>query len=78
MFNRITRATALTPEFHEAMAHLLPQLAPDATLPSPAAWAEILAQPSTYVLLAHGDNGVGIVGTLTLVLYRVSRLIYGA
>lgn len=59
-----------TPEVVEAFARLVPQLSPSAPPPSPAELAEIVASPATVLLVARDDRS-SIVGTLTLVLFRI-------
>lgn len=68
---QITRATQLDDELVAALARLLPQLAPDAALPSTAHLADVLANPLTHLLLARDASGE-IIGMLTLVLYRTA------
>ena len=64
-------ATEATSTLVEAFARLLPQLSPDARPPGRAALEEIIASPTTTLLVAlDGDSG-DVVGTLTLVVFRV-------
>jgi ribosomal protein S18 acetylase RimI-like enzyme len=55
-------------ELHRALARLVPQLSPGRSAPSEADVAEIVER--ARLLLARDDEGT-IVGTLTLVLYRI-------
>jgi ribosomal protein S18 acetylase RimI-like enzyme len=66
---RIERARRADEELVEALRRLLPQLSGGARPPGLAGLMEIVATPGTSVLLAR-DAGGGIVGTLTLVVYR--------
>ena len=66
---RIERASEASEELLEAIHRLLPQLTEARTPPTLEQLAETVAGQT--VLVARDDDG-GIVGTLTLVLYRVS------
>ncbi len=66
---RIERVSEPTDDVREALARLLPQLSPDRTGPSHEELAEIASAPGTVLLVAHED--ARIVGTLTLLLYRL-------
>jgi ribosomal protein S18 acetylase RimI-like enzyme len=72
----ISIADAATPEVVEAFARLLPQLSSSAIPLTRDALAEILASPQNTVLLAR-DPSVGgrIIGTLTLVMFRIPTAI---
>jgi len=61
--------TSVTPDIIEALSRLIPQLSSSAPAPTAAEVAEIASSPAT-VLLAARDEGGGIVGSLTLVLFR--------
>lgn len=64
-------ATKATDELVAAFARLIPQLS-SAAPPDRAALAEIIAAPSNTLLLARDrDDGGNIVGTLTLVTFRI-------
>ncbi|MDP9019969.1 MAG: GNAT family N-acetyltransferase [Actinomycetota bacterium] len=52
------------------MGRLVPQLSRSAPPPSPAELAEIVASPATVLLVAR-DGASAIVGSLTLVLFRI-------
>jgi GNAT superfamily N-acetyltransferase len=64
---RIEEVAAATPEIHEALARLLPQLNPTLPLPTPARLQQIIDDPDVTLLLAR-DEGL-IVGTATLIVY---------
>lgn len=65
-------ATEATDETVAAFARLLPQLSSSATPLDKPTLAGIIAAPSTSVLLARDtSNGGEIVGTLTLVVFRI-------
>jgi len=66
---RVEVARQADGELVEAMARLLPQLSASASPPGVAELMEIVATPSTHLLLARDDGG-RIVGTLTLALVR--------
>ena len=65
-------ADTATPEVVDAFARLLPQLSSSATALTHETLTEIIASPCNTVLLAR-DPGAGgqIVGTLTLVIFRI-------
>jgi len=66
---RIERANEPTDELLEAFARLLPQLSPDRQGPTRFELGQVLEAPGTVVLLARDEEE--IVGTLTLLLYRI-------
>jgi ribosomal protein S18 acetylase RimI-like enzyme len=59
-----------TPDVIAAFARLVPQLSRSSAAPTGAELAEMVASPATVVLVARDDEGE-IVGTLTLVLFRI-------
>ena len=65
-------AHAATQEVVDAFARLLPQLSSSATALTRATLNEIIAAPHNTVLLARDPSAGGqIVGTLTLVIFRI-------
>jgi ribosomal protein S18 acetylase RimI-like enzyme len=62
-------ATA-TPDVIAAFARLVPQLSRSSAAPTDAELAEMVASPATVVLVARDDSGK-VVGTLTLVVFRI-------
>jgi ribosomal protein S18 acetylase RimI-like enzyme len=72
---RIDRVTEPDERLVEAMARLVPQLSARRTPPGLAELAEITASPGTSLLVARDADD--ILGTLTLVLYRVPTGIRG-
>ena len=69
-------ADAATAEVVEAFARLLPQLSSSATTLGPEVLREILAAPHNTVFLARDPSSGGrIVGTLTLVIFRIPTAI---
>jgi|SRR5262245_82135 len=65
-------AETATPEVVDAFARLLPQLSSSAVRLTREALAEIIGAPHNTVLLARDPNaGSRIVGTLTLVMFRI-------
>jgi ribosomal protein S18 acetylase RimI-like enzyme len=68
----VSVATEATDELAHAFARLIPQLSVTAVPPDRQALADIIAAPSNTVLLAKDrSNGGQIVGTLTLVMFRI-------
>jgi ribosomal protein S18 acetylase RimI-like enzyme len=67
---RIERATEATDELAEAFRRLVPQLSRSAAPPTRVELEEVLASGGTNLLVARDEIGV-IVGTLTLVLFRL-------
>jgi ribosomal protein S18 acetylase RimI-like enzyme len=55
----------------EAVARLLPQLAPGNPLPSRGEIESIVAAPCSAILVARAEADGSIVGMLTLVVYRI-------
>ena len=66
----VEEATAVTPELVAAFRQLTPQLSRTAPAPGGAELAEMVRSPSTVLLMAR-DTEKGIVGSLTLVLFRI-------
>jgi ribosomal protein S18 acetylase RimI-like enzyme len=68
----VTVAREVTPELVAAIARLIPQLSGSAAPIDASIVAEVIAAPSHIVLLARdrADGGT-IVGTLTLVIFRI-------
>ena len=67
---------AATPEVVEAFARLLPQLSSSAIPLTHDALTEILASPQNTVFLARDPSAGGrIIGTLTLVIFRIPTAI---
>jgi ribosomal protein S18 acetylase RimI-like enzyme len=71
----IAAVSEVTPALVTAFARLLPQLAPAAPLLDAAALAEIVAGPATTLLIAC-DTSQAIVGSLTLVIFRIPGGVY--
>jgi ribosomal protein S18 acetylase RimI-like enzyme len=65
----ITEATEVTPELVAALARLIPQLSSSSPAPEEAELAELLSSRGTTVFVAR--LGPDIVGTLTLVVFRI-------
>jgi ribosomal protein S18 acetylase RimI-like enzyme len=66
----ISRAATVDDELVGAFARLVPQLSRSAPPPGRAELNEIVTGPSTILLLARSETSA-IVGTLTLVLFRI-------
>jgi ribosomal protein S18 acetylase RimI-like enzyme len=66
---RIEAATELSDELVDAFAHLIPQLSQRAESPGRADLEQIVAAPTTTILVAR--DAATIVGTLTLALFPI-------
>jgi hypothetical protein len=66
----IEEAQSFTPGLARAMAELIPQVSESAPLPSEDELKAIVSSPVTRLLLARDEAG-SIVGTLTLVVFRI-------
>ena len=71
----IEQVTEASDELVAAFARLVPQLSPDRAGPTLAELAEVVAAPGTVLLVAR--DGGELVGTLTLLLYRVPTGVRG-
>jgi ribosomal protein S18 acetylase RimI-like enzyme len=65
----VERITEAMEEFVDAFARLVPQLSPGRAGPTLAELATVVSAPGTNVLVAR--DGDSIVGTLTLLVYRI-------
>jgi len=63
-------ADAVTDELVAAFERLIPQLSSSSPPPDADALAEIVRSPATHLLIARDDAGT-VVGSLTLVLFRI-------
>lgn len=66
----VEEATSVTPELVAAFRRLTPQLSRSAPAPGGAELAEMVRSPATILLMAR-DPDKGLVGSLTLVLFRI-------
>ena len=66
----IEEADSVTPELARAMAELLPQVSDTAPPPTEEELETIVSSPATRLLVARDEAG-SIVGTLTLVVFRI-------
>lgn len=66
----IERAAKVDDELVEAMARLVPQLSRSSPPPGPSELERLIAAHGTYLFVAR-DAGGAIVGTLTLVTFRI-------
>jgi GNAT superfamily N-acetyltransferase len=64
---RIETVTVATPEVHEALARLLPQLNDKLPVPTMARIQALVADPAVTLLLAR--DGEKVVGTTTVIVY---------
>lgn len=68
----VTEVTKVTDELVAAMQRLIPQLSSSSLSPTRAQLEEIISSPASVLLIAHDPERSGeIVGTLTLVLFRI-------
>jgi len=69
---QVVEATEVTDELVAAFQRLIPQLSSSNKPPSRAELMEIVSSPASVILLARDPERQGeIVGTLTLVLFRI-------
>jgi ribosomal protein S18 acetylase RimI-like enzyme len=72
---QVEEASEVTPELVDAFARLIPQLSRSSPPPTKAEVAEMVHAPGTHVLVARlasdGETVGDVVGTLTLVLFRI-------
>ena len=66
----VERVHEVTDELVEALGQLIPQLSQTAALPTHDGLADLLARVGHYLLVARDDGG-RIVGSLTLIVYRM-------
>lgn len=66
----VEEATSVTPELVAAFRKLTPQLSRTAPAPGGAELAEMVRSPATILLMAR-DPEKGLIGSLTLVLFRI-------
>ncbi|MDP8937229.1 MAG: GNAT family N-acetyltransferase [Actinomycetota bacterium] len=67
----IEEATEVTPELVAAFARLTPQLSRSSSAPGAEELGEIVRSPATVLLVARHGDPPQIVGTLTLVVFRI-------
>ena len=69
---KIVEVTTVTPEIVESISRLIPQLSTSAPIPTARHLENLLATSTSHLLIARDPNqNDRIVGTLTLVLYRI-------
>lgn len=66
----VSEATVVTPELVEAIGRLLPHLSSSAAAPTESEIREMVEASGTVLFVAR-DDSERIVGTLTLVLFRI-------
>jgi ribosomal protein S18 acetylase RimI-like enzyme len=66
----VTPATEVTDELVAAIGRLVPHLSTSSPAPTEAEVREMVEAPGTVLFIARDDSG-GIVGTLSLVLFRI-------
>jgi ribosomal protein S18 acetylase RimI-like enzyme len=67
----VEEITEVTAEVVDAMDRLIPQLSQSAAVPTVGQLTEIASASATVLLAARSDDGGGIVGLLTLALFRI-------
>lgn len=67
----IAEAMEMTTELLEALKTLIPQLSSSSSILSPQELDEIISSPTTHLLLAREVGTNRIVGSLTLVIFRI-------
>src|SRR5690349_10088819 len=67
----LEQPTQTSPELVAAFARLVPQLSRSSPVPSPTDLESMLASPVTRLLIARDGAGGQIVGSLTVVLFRI-------
>ena len=68
----IIEVTQVNDELVSAFAHLIPQLSSSSSPPTKAELAEIVTSPASVLFIAKDPSRNGeVVGTLTLVLFRI-------
>ena len=67
----ISEATEVTPELVAAFERLTPQLSRSAPAPGAPELAEMVASPASVLLLATDSDTGDILGSLTLILFRI-------
>lgn len=66
----VEHVTEVTPELVDAFARLTPQLSSSAPAPGVVELTEMVRSPATILLVAR-DGDRGIVGSMTLVVFRI-------
>jgi ribosomal protein S18 acetylase RimI-like enzyme len=64
-------AAAMNRDIYEAFCRLIPMLSSNAKIPSYEELEAIIACPTTHLFLAREKDGKKIIGSLTLVLFRI-------
>jgi ribosomal protein S18 acetylase RimI-like enzyme len=72
----VEEAAEVTPELVDALARLVPQLSQSAPPVGEAEVGDMVASPAIRLLVARDDTGA-IVGTLSLVLFRIPTGVRG-
>lgn len=68
---KVTEVTGATPELIGAFARLIPQLSRSSPPPTAEHLQGMIDAPGTSILIATADDGTTIIGTLTLVVFRI-------
>ncbi|HWR58766.1 MAG TPA: GNAT family N-acetyltransferase [Thermodesulfovibrionales bacterium] len=67
----IEEAKEMGAEIYEALKTLIPQLSSSGSIPSQAQLEEMISSPATHLLLAREQGTRRIVGSLTLIIFRI-------
>lgn len=67
----IEEAVKMDQEVYEAFRLLVPQLSSSSSIPTYEQLAEIITSPVTHLFIARDQNTKQIIGSLTLVLFRI-------
>ena len=71
----VERVTVVTDELVDALRRLIPQLSETASLPTRVGLDDLVARDDHFLLVAR--DGGAIVGSLTLVIYRIPTRLQG-
>src|SRR3954454_24822922 len=67
----VSEATEVTPDLVAAFERLIPQLSRSSSPPSANELTEIVDSPATHLLVAVDDDSPDLLGSLTLVVFRI-------
>ena len=68
---QVTEAIEVSPELVATFERLLPQLSRSSPAPGAGELAAIIASPATHLLVATEDGSPAVLGSLTLVVFRI-------
>jgi ribosomal protein S18 acetylase RimI-like enzyme len=67
----VSEATEVTPALVSAFERLIPQLSRSSPAPTTSELTEIVDSPATHLLVAVEDDSTDVLGSLTLVVFRI-------